>query len=178
METIDNKILLSEAASASLIFAAVSGAYVFLGPVLSNTAAAWVYQLFALAKLVGLIWLMRFLMGKMRKNYDIGRVQIRRYGTWIALLSAILTAACSYICIEYAFPDFYKETLDEVWKTMGSMMDDNSRGVIEYYENNLAMISMASNLIWCFLYGWVLSCILAPRVAPANNIFDDFEDDE
>ena len=63
--------------------------------------------------------------------------------------------------------------MDKLHAQMGSMLDSNSRNALLAVEGNMASLQMVSMLIYCFLYGWILSLILAPRIAWDNTPFED-----
>lgn len=182
MYSIDNKTIRTEAGTAALIFGAVSGGFAFLGaaipnmsPVLANvlTSVLW------LVKLVGLIWLMRYVMIKFKNAYDgVGRRQLVKYGTWIALFSAGITAACFYIVYKFVSPDLAATQMEAAMAEFSSMLDSNSVSMLESIIENYAIYALAGNLIWCFIYGRVLSLIIASRVTSNNPFDDDDEDDD
>ena len=178
METIDKKIIRSEAAVAALAFGAVSGGCCFLEPVIAGSNLTWLSTVISIVKLVGLIWLMRFLMLRLRDKYEgVHRRELLSYGVWIALFSALITGICSYLCIEYAFPNFYADAFNTMWESMAPMMDANTNAVMSTMESYYSIISLVSVTFWCFIYGWILSGILSSRCAPAS-IFDKKEDED
>lgn len=176
METIDKKIISSEAAKTALIFGLISGGAIFLEQLMAGTASVFMNALSTLlwlVKLVGLIWLMKFFMSKLKSEYsEVDRKDIMLFGTLIALFSAIITGACSYISVEYVFSDQITTALDEVYRQLSGQLDSYTLDTMMKYEENIGVLSLISNTIWCFLYGTILSAILAPRIAP-ENIFDE-----
>ena len=178
METIDNTIIRNEAAVAALAFGAVSGGCCFLEPVIAGSNLIWLSTVISLVKLVGLIWLMRFMMLRLRNKYEgVRRRELLRYGVWISLFSALITGICSYLCVEYVFSQFYTENFNLMWESLAPMMDSNSNAMMSTLESNYALISLVSVSLWCFIYGWILSGILSSRCAPAS-IFDKKEEDD
>ncbi len=166
METIDKKIISSEAAKAALLFGLASGAYIILSLVLTVQAVVYILDL---AKFVGLILLMKYCMQSLLNRYDgVNAGSLRHYGTLIALFSAIITAAVAYITYQHIFPEAVKAVWDEIYVQMGSSLDENTRLSLQWTEANFAPLVMVSQFIWCFLYGWILSLILAPRISPSD----------
>ena len=53
------------------------------------------------------------------------------------------------------------------------MLDSNSMAALEGLESKMGVISLVSNLIWCFVYGWILSSIMSSSLVGKKNIFDD-----
>ncbi|MGM9787271.1 MAG: DUF4199 domain-containing protein [Candidatus Cryptobacteroides sp.] len=170
MESIDKKIIINEAAKAALIFGLISVAYLLCAFLLNDSiAGSIVMVIFRLAKLVGLIWLMRALMVKLKNKYaGVGRKELVRYGTYIALFSAIIVACGDYLCYNVIFPNEITEMMNGVYEQLAPLMDSNSLEVLSNTESYLASIQTISDLIYCFLYGWVLSLILAPRICPTD----------
>ena len=178
MEKIDSKILSSEAARVALIFGAISGGYIFLNSALALAGSALLVNILSIiiwaGKLVGCILLMRFFMKRLMGSYEgVTRKNLLSYGTLIALFSAIITAACSYIAVQYVFPGQTKEVFDSVLQASNGMLDSNSLAMVEQMEGSFGTISLVSNLIWCFLYGWILSAIMSGSLAGKKDIFDD-----
>lgn len=166
METMDKKILRNEAARSAVLFGAVSGAYIILSMVLDARAVLYILDL---AKLVGLIMLMKHCMQSLQNRYEgVDTRSLRRYGTLIALYSAIITAAAAYVSYQHLFPDAVKAMWDEIYMQMGSSLDANTRAGLQWTEANFAPVVTISQFIWCLLYGWILSSILAPRVSPSD----------
>ena len=183
MEKIDSKIISSEAAKTALVFGAISGGYIFISQLLaqaeSQLLVSAVSGILWLGKLVGCILLMRFFMKKLLGSYEgVSRQNLLAYGTQIALFSAIITAACSYIAVQYVFPGQTKDIFDTfgVYIRNNGMMDSNSLAQLDKMEGNFGVICLVSNLIWCFVYGWILSSIMSSSLVRKKNIFDDDDD--
>ena len=67
--------------------------------------------------------------------------------------------------------------MNAVMQELAPMMDSNTQGVVEKYLENLPQITFFSNLIYCFLYGMVLSFILSRNI-PKNDPFADYKPNE
>lgn len=179
MEKIDSKIISSEAARVALIFGAISGGYIFLSGAMSNSENQLLVSIISgilwLGKLVGCILLMRLFMKRLMGAYEgVTRRNLLNYGTLIALFSAIITAVCTYISVQYVFPGQIQEAFDTVLQSYSGMLDSNALASMEQIGNNYGVIALVSNLIWCFLYGWILSVIMSSSLAGSKkNIFDD-----
>ena len=170
MENINKRIITNEAAKAALIFGAVSLLYMLLPFVLKETFVnGLILNILRIVKLVGLIWLMRALMIKLKNKFaGVGRKELVRYGSFIALFSAILVACGTYIYYNILFPDAITAMMDTLLEQIGPMMDSNSMEILESMEGSIDTFETISNLIYCFLYGWVLSLILAPKICPSD----------
>lgn len=136
---------------------------VFLGSVLSFLL--WI------AKLVGCIWVMRYFMLKLAINYpEADNTDCRKLGTASALLSALIVAAASMANLIFISGDATQVAIAEY---MGKMpLDSNSMAAVDSMVQNLPTITFFSTLIYCFLYGWILSAILSSKI-PSDNPFND-----
>lgn len=178
MEKIDSKILSGEAAKAALFFGLISGGYIFINGFLGTTNSPLLVNILSIVlwagKLVCCIFLMRFFMKKLLASYEgVTRQNLLGYGTLIALFSAIITAACSYISVQYLFPGQITEAFNTAYEQTAGMLDSNSMAALESLESKMGVISLVSNLLWCFLYGWILSSIMSSSLVGKKNIFDD-----
>lgn len=179
MEQFDSKIIRNEAGVAALVFGLISGGYIFIEYGLFDFLAqhSWISTLLWAAKFVGLIALMRIYMIRFKESYEgVGAIELRRYGRQIAYYSALITALCSYLAISVLFPDVITNTINQVYETMGSMMDANSRQAIDMMEQNYGGLVLVSNLIWCTIYGCVLSAILSRSICGSSSPFDSDDD--
>lgn len=170
---INKKTIIDKAAKTALIFGAVSVLYLVWGFLLDPNASTVLYQIVGLAKIVGLIILMRKCMQNLKDSYNnVSARELKQYGKYIALFSSVIVAVSTFVCLQFIFPDYVKTVMDLAYAQMGSMLDSNSITLLQEMENKMASYQCVGSLIWCYLYGYILSCILAPRIAP-KNIFNE-----
>lgn len=180
MENIDSKIIRSEAGTAGLVLGTVSGAYCFisygcLGFLSEHMLVNW---LLWGAKTFACIYLLAYFIKTIGTHYKgVDVPQARSFGTLVALFSAIITAFCQYAALEWCFPDVFKTTIDAALSSMGGMMDSNSLASIDEALPKLPAFSMGLTLVWCFLFGWIVSSIAAANIYGKKNPFDDKDDD-
>ena len=178
-ETISNKIIWNSAALSGLAFAAVT----ISCNLLKRGIAALEPSTFVLTILTGILWaaefigciyLMIFFMKKLVRDYDgVLNTDTNKYGRRIALLSAILIASVEFLILYFSPEEKLQEMIDSALSTYASMLDSNTLSVMEDTLQNLPAITFVSNLIYCFLYGTVLSAILSrsiPQPDPFANI--------
>ena len=172
METINSKIIRSESSKAALLFGLISGGYILITCLLANTSVGGIINyILQIGKIVGCILLMKYCMTKLKSSYEgVEKKELIKYGILIALFSAIITAIVSYCTYKYIFPDIITTAMDSIYASLQSGLDSNSLAIMQSMEQNMPSIQMIGQLVYCFLYGWILSLILAPRVAP-NDIF-------
>lgn len=168
----DKKSLWNEAAIAGLILGAISSAYMYL----SGIAGTVVTLLMGLVKFVGCIYLMYFFMKKFSAgNPDAGHSEVFRFGSLVALLSALLYAAFSLAYLLYINPDSLSEALDKAMETYESILDSNSLEQLESLVPKMPTISFFTNLFYCWIFGTILSAIFSRNI-PSDNPFDGESD--
>ena len=177
-ETISNRIIWNSAAKTALVFAAVTVAC----NLLKRGIVALDLPAFVMTLLSGLVWaaeffgcicLMAFFMKKLVRDYDgVLNTDTYKYGRRIALLSAILIASTEFLILYLSPEEKLQEMIDSMLSAYVSMLDSNTLSVMEDTLQNLPAITFVSNLIYCFLYGTVLSAILSRRI-PMPDPFAD-----
>ncbi len=171
------------AAAAGLALAAASAAYLFLSQLITGAEKVSVLMsllqgLLWILKFGGCIWLMMFFMKKFAaENPEAGNRDTLRFGTVASLLSAILYAAASFANVAFISADKFAEQTEILMQQMAPMMDSNTMTVMDAYMENLPQITFVSNLIYCFLFGLILSAILSRNI-PKRNPFADYTPDE
>lgn len=178
-ESISSRLIWGEASKSALAFAAVT---ICCG-LIKRGIAAWDPGTFVTALLgailwagefFGCIWLMMFFMRKLVRDFDgVMNTDTNRYGRRIALLSAIVIASVNFLILYFTPDEELQKTIDEALAAYASMLDSNSMSVMEDMMQNLPVITFFSNLIYCFLYGTLLSAILSrgiPQPDPFANI--------
>ena len=73
--------------------------------------------------------------------------------------------------ILFITPEAMQETVNAVLSQYAGMLDTNTMNSVEQMMGKLPAITFFSNLIYCFLYGTVLSAILSSNI-PSKNPFD------
>ena len=124
-------------------------------------------------KFVGCIWLMMFFMKKFAaENPESGNTITRRLGISIAFLSALVYSAVCLADITFISPEFYTDQIDQIVQQYASVLDSNTLNQIDDVAGKLPYLTFFSNLIYCFMYGVVLSTILSRNI-PNRNPFSD-----
>ena len=179
MEEVTRKELWDKAGVAGLALGLVSTAYMFVSLLLVKpTTQAGLSVLMSLlslviwaAKFVGCILLMKFFLKKFCDTHPAStNSTIFKYGMIIALLSALIYSGIYLAYYSLIAPDALSETLDTAIASYSSMMDSNSLQMLDSLKENYVTISFFSNLIYCFIFGTVLSAILSRNI-PSKNPF-------
>ncbi len=177
------KNLWNSAAIAGLALGALSSVYLFISQFLAGSEmSGFIKTLLDLilwaAKFGGCIWLMMFFMKKFAaENQGVDNKGTRRFGVITALLSALVYAAVSFANVAYISADMFTEQMNMTIQQMSSMLDSNSLSQMNDMMEKLPQITFFSNLIYCFIFGAILSAILSRNI-PSKDPFADYKPDE
>ena len=174
--------LWESAGVAGLALGFVSIAYLALGQLLSiGTPSVALSVLISIlsfilwaGKLVLCIFLMKYFMKKFCSAHPgcINQDSFK-FGVCTALLSALIYSAAYFAFVSFISPESIKESFDAAMSSYSSMMDSNSIAAIESMEENFPMIAFFSNLIYCFLFGTILSAILSRNIPSRDPFAED-----
>lgn len=176
------KNLWNSAAKAGMVLGLVSSAYLFINqwvtsmgiPVLSGVLG---FVLWAV-KFGGCIWLMMFFMKKFAaENTAADNSTTMKFGIATALLSALVYAAFSFANMAYFSTDLIAENMDAVMQAYSQFMDSNTMSQMEKTMTKLPQITFFGNLIYCFIFGTILSAILSRNI-PSRDPFASNRPDE
>ncbi len=182
-ENMLKKNMWNDAGKAGLALGAVSTIYLFATQLMGKveipaflvmvlSAVLWI------AKFGGCIWLMMFFMKKFAaENPEVDNRGTRRFGVIAALLSALVYSAMTFANVAFISADMFAEQTEVLLQQMAPMMDSNTMAVMDAYMENLPQITFISNLIYCFIFGAVLSAILSRNI-PSRDPFADYKPDE
>lgn len=140
-----------------------------LGTMLLIITPAWI------AKFAGCIFLMKFFMKKFLGTHpQSSNKDIFRMGVAMALLSAFFYSAIQFIDMVYITPELYAEQYKLAMQQYSSVMDSNSRNMMQQLIDNLPQLQFVWNLIYCFAFGTILSAILSRNI-PSQDPFADYK---
>lgn len=168
------------AGKAGLVLGVISTSYMFLTLVIGQAEMPAILNsllTFILwgAKFAGCIWVMTIAMkGFAGVNESITNKDTFRLGMLTALLSAFVFSLASYANTAFISADILEEQMNMTLQQMAPMMDSNTMNMMDKYMQNLPWITFISNMIYCFLYGTVLSAILSRNI-PAKDPFADYK---
>ena len=182
-QNVIQKNMWNTAGKAGLLLGAASAAFLFITQTIEQVELpAIVSAIFGIvlwtAKFAGCIWIMRFFMKKFVADNE-GRTNSDTFklGMIMALLSAVVYAAFTFANVAFISPELFDGMMNEVMQQLAPMMDSNSQSILETYMDNLPQITFVSNLIYCFLYGMILSFILSRNI-PSKDPFAEYKPDE
>ena len=180
-ENINRSILWNEGGKAALALGAVSVVYNILvtllsklsgGTAIAATVSVVGFLLWA-AKFAGCIFLMRFFMLQIVKKYPgASNRDTFRFGRISALLSSLIVAAYSLASILLTSEEKIVAEINSKLGESMSMLDLNSQNAMQAVLDNIQVYVFFSVLIYCFLFGYILSLILSRNI-PSSNPFED-----
>ena len=107
------------------------------------------------------------------ENEGITNSSTFRMGVATALLSALVYSAFTFANVAFISPELFDGQMNAIMQELAPMMDSNSMGMVDKITANMPQISFFSNLIYCFVYGTVLSLILSRNI-PSQDPFADY----
>ena len=121
-----------------------------------------------IVKIIACIYLFRVLMLRFFNAVQTDYAGLQRYGLKVALFSSILVAGFSILQILVINPEMMTQTIQAVQNTYQNVMDSNTMATMEKMISKLPVITFFSSLIYCYLWGWILSTTFARRLFPVN----------
>ncbi len=177
-QTLTKGALWNRAGAAGLVLGLVSTAYMFITQYMTGISSAFLqtlmtFLLWAL-KFGGCIWLMKYFMKRFAEGFEgADNSATMRFGMAAAACSALVYSTMTLANVLIISPDLYSTALDTVMQSYSSILDSNSASMLEKMWDRLPQITFFSNLIYCFIYGTVVSAILSRNI-PARDPFAGF----
>lgn len=178
-EQLTGKTIWNEASKAGLALGGLCIAYMVInnllalipgGTIIIFLKSVVTFLLWA-GKLFGCIYLMRFFMLKLTIDFpEAINKDTYKLGVASAFLSALIVAAANMAYTMFFAAEELQEALTQSLSTIP--LDSNSTAMMESMMQNLPTITFFSQLIYCFLFGWVLSAILSSNI-PSKNPFNN-----
>lgn len=162
-QNVIQKNMWNTAGKAGLVLGSISAAYLFLTQWLTMSQIPsflmiLINMLLWAIKFGSCLWLMFIYMRNFAaENTDADKSAIFKTGMAIAFLSALVYAAFSFANLAFFYPDYLTEQMDIMMQQLSPMLDSNTASQMEKTMQNLPQITFFSNLIYCFIYGTVLS---------------------
>lgn len=168
-ENLSRGVLWNNAAGAGLALGAVSSAYLFATQYLHSLGTSvWISASGLLLwgiKFIFCIWLMQHFMQALTRKYSTAvSSDTFRLGMYSALCSALVYSAISLANVLIINPGLIHSQIEEALRIYGQYLDSNSLQALDKAEGMMPQIMFFSNLIYCFLYGTVLSAILSRKI--------------
>lgn len=135
-------------------------------------AAGILVYILKFAKIIACVYVFRLLMLRFHNNVSVDYTRLQHYGLKLALFSSILVAGFSLMQILVINPDTMTQMIQEVENTYQNLMDSNTMAAMEKMMSKLPAITFFSSLIYCYLWGWILSTTFARRLFPIDPFGD------
>lgn len=183
MDSNTKNILWNTAGIAGLLLGLTSTSSMFIGQYLSTLQLSTVMNTLLglivwLIETVGCIFIMISFMKKfVTKCPSADNSMTLKMGIATALLSALIYAAATFANMAYLSADYYNNSYQTLLQQMSSALDSNTMEQMEKMLSNMPQITFFSNLIYCFIYGTILSVILSRNI-PAKDPFADYKPEE
>lgn len=170
------------AAVAGLVMGAVTIAadYLTTVPMLlgGGMVSTLLTYILKIAKIFVCIYVFRYLMQRFHDTVRTDYTRIQRYGMKTAMFSSILVSGFALLQMLVINPEMMTQTIHAVQNTYQNMMDSNTMAAMEKMISKLPVITFFSSLIYCYLWGWILSTTFARRLFPVNPFGERDSDDE
>ena len=178
-EEINNSIQWEKASKAGIALGLVSSAYLLISSLLARFAGG-IGSAFLLSLLSMLLWsvkfivcigMMKWFMLRLKVGYNgVTSKEAFRFGMKIALLSAIVYTFVYLANLLYISNDVIEAQWDLIMTQYATMMDSNTLNGMEQMKDSIPAMSAIFNLVYCFLFGTILSKILAKTMIPDEDI--------
>lgn len=177
----DKNLLLDLAGRAGLILGGTSTLYLALSVLMGYIPDSCPRLVSILASLLGfLLWVLKFwaclfLMKKFmvifarRDGDSLTRSRLLRFGFAAAFFSALVYSAAYFIDVKFIQPDMFADAIDAMAET--GLMPSSQIELMEQMIPGLPRILFFSNLIYCWLFGAVLTLIYARGIILPGNPF-------
>ena len=177
-----NQAIFAYASFPGLVLGAVCISYELLnllcGGITQPLLAGTVGVLLWLLKTGGCLYLLFFFLRRYAETGDGNGFQpVYRCGLAISFLSALVYSGFYFAYTMYIVPDLFDNALDLFVSTYSSSLNEDSLEALENLRPDLPLISFISKLIYCFVFGAVLSAVYSRRIA-ANTLFNEPPTDE
>lgn len=179
-QNIIRKNMWNLAGRAGLVFGAISTVYMFINQLVGisqipSFLSSLLGAILWLAKFGGCIYLMAFFMKRfVGENPQVGNSETFKLGMVISLLSALIYAAFSFANIAFISADMFAQEMDATIQQLSPMLDSNSMRMLDTMMDKMPQISFFTNLIYCFIYGTILSAILSRNI-PTKDPFAGYK---
>ena len=174
-ESVNSRILWNKAGTAGAVIGLSSAAFIFISQAVagipSTVAMFMTNALMWLIKFIGCIWLMMFFMKRLCSTvHGVTNATTLKFGVMTSLLSALIYSAVLLANMLFISADLTSQQFDQILQAYQGILDANSLTMMEKMESAYPQIAFFSQLIYCFIYGSVLSLILS-RYIPSRDPF-------
>lgn len=173
----NKRLIWNDAARGGILLGGVSVAYLAITQWLATLQAPFLVSLGSavlwIAKFAGCLLLMRALMKKFASaNEGVTNSDSFAFGCAVAFLSALVYSVCYFAYVQFINPEFFEASMQAGLQAYSSMLDSNSRDALEEMMPKLPMLTFFVNLIYCTVFGIIVSAIFSRNI-PSRNPFSE-----
>ena len=178
----NNKRTWDAAARAGLVLGGISAAYFALNSLLSTHGADWIGN-FGSSLLILVLWGFKFylciaLMNRFMRAFaaqdpEVSNNDTLRLGICTALLSSLVYSALYLAWVLFVQPDIFVNAMQSVAANLPPDALSQMQDII----GKMPQYTFWANLVYCFLFGTVLSLILSRNI-PSQDPFDEQVDEQ
>lgn len=129
-------------------------------------------------KIVACVIAFKYLLERFHNNVKVGYPELQRYGQKIALFSSILVSGFTMLQLLVINPDMIAQVVKSTQEAYQGMMDSNTATAMEKMMNVIPAFTFIFTLLYCYLWGWMLSTAFARRLFPVNAFGERTPDDQ
>lgn len=172
-----NKFL-NESGKAGLVLAGVAIAYFLISTLLAKASLpSFVSNLLGLVlwagKLVLCIWLMFKFLRKFAEENGNDRRRTFRFGMMVALCSSLVYAAAYFAYVVIIDPNMFSEVFNNLAQSYSGILPSDQIDRIMNLESQMPTYTFFVNLIWCWLFGMIISAIASNKICGNDNPFEE-----
>mgnify|MGYP002625727813 FL=1 len=176
----------NEAAVPGLVLGFVSIAYMVVTMLTSKFAGTGAtavligildFVLWAVKFAACILLLRHFLLAFSKRNPSADNRKVFHFGMATALFSALLYSGFYLVYVLYIDPEMLSSAMETALASYSGMMDSGTLAAMQDILPDMPAIGFFSNLIWCWLFGTVLSSIFSRNI-PAPVQDDPFKDNQ
>lgn len=178
----NNKRTWDAAARAGLVLGGISAAYFALNSLLSTHGADWIGN-FGSSLLILVLWgfkfylcialMKRFMRAFAAQDPEVSNNDTLRLGICTALLSSLVYSALYLAWVLFVQPDIFINAMQSVASSLPADALSQMQDII----GKMPQYTFWANLVYCFLFGTVLSLILSRNI-PSQDPFDEQVDEQ
>ena len=170
---ISRKTLWDSAGKGGLILGGVTIAFMALNLVLEllpdNSIGTFLTTILSFiiwaAKLFCCVYVLFALMRKFTLDFPgADRATVRKFGVIVGFTSALIYSAFLLVYFLYINPDALAESFAAATDAYSGMMDSNTLEAVEQMQGSMPAITFFGTLVYCTLFGWAASAIIASRL--------------
>lgn len=174
----DKNSFFNESGKAGLVLAAAATAYFILSMLIGKTGmSGFVAGTLGFLLWAAKVWLCIYLMVKYLRD-EAGRngkdrSRTFRFGCMVALCSALVYAAAYLFYVMFIDPETFSHTFDTIAQLYSGSFTTEQMDTLMNMEASMPTVSFFVNLLWCSLFGTVISAIASSRICGPDNPFEE-----